>query len=141
MANIITKFLRNADKTITKLREQKKEMEDKSFCGIRKDDMPIFIRPMRIRNPRLCALSGRTLVYGEYAYPALGDPIKLWPYGRDRVGVQEAMMNLDTVLPADLIVMPIPTYESIVARTAGASLTRKQLQEAATRLLKEGMLK
>lgn len=141
MDNPLSKIKVAYEAVMSKCREEKKMMEDKTFCALRKDDTPIFIKPVRLRTPKPCALTGRLMTFGEFAYPAIGiaPNLKLWPYGHLRVDVDEAQKRMGSPLPKDMIVMQIPTFDQIVSRAGpDAEKQRKMLELAGSALLREG---
>ncbi len=119
-------------------------MEDKAYCVLRPNDLPIIIKPTRLRRERRCVLTGAVIKAGEYAYPAMKTPLRIWPYGDERASISAGVRRLGELVPNHGVIFRIPAFSEVMQRREIADQQKKfqkQLDVEATRLLKEARVK
>ena len=89
------------------------EVVDKAYIMIRPDNLPSYLKPVRVLTERTCAISGKIINPGDYAYRCYANPVRLSPTGDCRVLVNEAIKKGDSVLPQGFIMMKIPTFTQV----------------------------
>lgn len=113
---------------------RKGEVLDKAFLIFRPGDFPLYLKPVRVMYGRKCALTGREIEAGDYAYPCYANPIRLAPGGPERCHVEAALRRGDSILPSGYYAARIPTTEALQAK--GAKLDAKRRLQLASETVK-----
>lgn len=126
---------------VSEYRKAKLDNIEKCMIVIRENEMPQVIRPVRVRTNTVCAKSGRKIYAGDFVYKCNSHPIQLTPWGSEHVIISEVTKLIDSYLPSDSIIMPIPSFEAIINKQNIRAMTnsrRRALHDEGTKMLKSG---
>lgn len=124
-------------------RTKRIEILDKAYLVYREENLPMYLKPIRTVIPTKCAISGKFIQAGEYAYPCYENPVRLSVSGNCKVLIHEALKNIESLLPKGFFSFRLPTTTDLVnvkALKEAQVEQRKALYKEGTRLLKEGKI-
>lgn len=113
-------------------KENREQYLDKAFLIFRPDDFPLYLKPVRVNVPRTCALTGKDIEPGSYAYPCHSNPVRLSPYGPERCTIDAALKKGNGLLPSGWWAGNIPTTERLAQKGIGIEKRRTKLLEKET---------
>lgn len=126
---------------ISEFRKRRQDALGRSYLFFRPDNMEQHVKPCRLMIPTRCISSGRLMSPGEYTYRCTASPIRLSPYGTERIGIDEAERVMNTILPDGVIPFKIPSFDDIATARDVLKMKsefNKTLERRATQMLEEG---
>ena len=123
---------------LTEAQAMKEEFLDKCFLIFRPNDFPLFLKPVRVKITSACALTGKEISPGTYAYPCHLNPVRLSPYGPGRCHINAAIKRGNAILPSGYHAAPIPSTEQLKKRASRVDASRAKALSGITQKLLEG---
>lgn len=123
---------------LTPYRDRVSEVLSEAFLFIVPDSLPRLLRPIASRNKTKCAITGRAIYPGDFAYPCHENPVRLAPTGKARCIINEAHARGSDIIPEGIIAVRVPTADDIMKSLPAKQSKvayQKQLTKEATRLI------
>jgi len=133
------KLVKYRGEWISKKREAKLEQLGRGFLVFREDNLAQIINPTCLRSNIKCAITKKTIFKGDYAYKCYSNPVRLSPYGNERVGIGSVLNRFNNYLPKGSYATRIPTTEAMYTKSEIAradKAKRSLITKEANRLLK-----
>ena len=135
----MTKLIKYKEKKVSPFREKLNEVVSDCYLFIQQDKMPKLLRPIYVRIPSTCVISGETIAAGEFAFPCYSNPVRLSPNGSERCHVHYAKGKGKGLFPEGVVVARVPLAEEVyklkTVRQA-KEIEKKSLEKGTTKLLK-----